>query len=82
MENRLKGLALFSLAVGLIVLFVGVALMYLLPEYIIQTLNATGVFPNATVVEALAKANQIRGLGFLAIVVAVIWIAISALSSR
>jgi len=81
-RNR-KGVAqLYGLTVGLIVLFVGVALMYMLPEYIITSLNATGVFNASDVANAKAKADQIRALGFVVIIIAVVWIIFSVIGGK
>ena len=80
MKRRLKGLALFGLVIGLIVLFVGVALMYMLPEYIIGALNQTSTFTAATVAQAYAKADQVRGIGFVVVIIAVVWVMISVMA--
>lgn len=79
---RFKGAALYSFTIGLIVLFIGVALMYMLPEYIINALNSTGTFSSSDVTTAKQKADQIRSLGFVVIVISVIWMLISVISTR
>lgn len=73
---------MYSLAIGLIVLFVGVAMMYMLPELIIYQLNETDIFPVADVATALDQAEQVRAIGFVVIIIAVIWMLISIISSK
>jgi hypothetical protein len=72
---------LYGLTLGLIVLFVGVALMYMLPDYIIVALNSTAVFSNATVATAQTQANSVRSLGFVVIIISVIWIIFSVIGA-
>jgi len=76
---RLKGVALYTFTVGLIILFCGVALMYMLPEYIINTLNSTGVFATGDVTTATTKAGQVRSLGFVVIIIAVVFMIFSVM---
>ena len=72
--NR-KGVSqLYGMTIGLIVLFVGVALMYMLPDYIIAALNETGVFTATDVSTANTQADSVRSLGFVVIIIAVVWI--------
>ena len=81
-EGKTKGITqLYSLTIGLIILFVGVALMYMLPEYIVGALNNTSVFSTATVTTAIAQINSIRALGFVVIIISVIWIIFSVIGS-
>jgi len=68
---------LYGLTIGLIVLFVGVALMYMLPDYIISALNETGVFSASDVTTANTKADSVRALGFVVIIIAVVWLIFS-----
>ena len=78
-----KGVAqLYGLTVGLIVLFVGVALMYMLPDYIISALNDTGVFSDADVTTANTQADSVRALGFVVIIIAVVWIIFSVIGGK
>lgn len=70
---------LYGLTIGLIVLFVGVALMYMLPDYIITALNSTAVFDETTVTTAQTQANSVRSLGFVVIIIAVVWIIFSVI---
>lgn len=82
LNAKAKGVAMFGFAIGLIVLFVGVALMYMLPEYIISALNATSTFSATTVSTATTQAGQIRSLGFVVIVISVVWLLISVISKE
>lgn len=70
---------LYGLTIGLIVLFVGVALMYMLPDYIISALNSTGVFSASDVSTANTQADSVRSLGFVVIIIAVIWLIFSVI---
>ena len=80
---RNKGLAyLLPLAIGLITLTAGVAMMYILPEYIISALNETGTFSNTTIITATAKVGVIRNLGMAVIVIAIVWIIIAVISGK
>jgi membrane-anchored glycerophosphoryl diester phosphodiesterase (GDPDase) len=82
LSHKSKGVTqLYGITIGLIVLFVGVALMYMLPEYIIGALNSTGVFTAAQVSTALAQAGQVRSLGFVVIIISVIWIVFSVVGA-
>ncbi len=73
---------LYGLTIGLIVLFVGVALMYMLPDYIINALNSTGVFEQADVTQANTQADSIRSLGFVVIIIAVVWLIFSVIGGN
>jgi len=73
---------LYGLTVGLIVLFVGVALMYMLPDYIISALNDTGVFSADDVTTANTQADSVRALGFVVIIIAVVWIIFSVIGGK
>jgi len=73
---------LYGLTVGLIVLFVGVALMYMLPDYIIAALNDTGVFSATDVDTANTQADSVRALGFVVIIIAVVWIIFSVIGGK
>lgn len=73
---------LYGLTIGLIVLFVGVALMYMLPDYIISALNSTAVFTPAQVALAQTQANSVRSLGFVVIIISVIWIVFSVIGGQ
>lgn len=73
---------LYGLTIGLIVLFVGVALMYMLPDYIIEALNDTGVFQPADYTTANTQADTIRSLGFVVIIIAVVWIIFSVIGGQ
>ena len=77
-----RGVALFSFTIGLITLFVGVALMYMLPEYIIGALNQTGTFEASDVSTAKQKADQIRAIGFVVIIISVVWMLISVIAGK
>lgn len=80
--NR-KGLAyLLPLAIGLITLTAGVAMMYILPEYIISALNATGTFTADTITTATTKVGVVRNLGMAVIVIAIVWIIIAVISGK
>ena len=54
--------------------------MYMLPEYIISALNSTGTFEAADVTTATEKADQIRAVGFVVVVISVVWMLISVIS--
>lgn len=101
MDFKPKGVAMFGFAIGLIVLFVGVALAYMVPEYVIGALNATGQFClgyNTTPAEcvsssatccvsdsasvATTQAGQVRSLGFVVIVISVVWMLISIINKE
>ena len=80
---RNKGLAyLLPLAIGLITLTAGVAMMYILPEYIISALNETGTFTSATITTATTKVGVVRNLGMAVIVIAIVWIIIAVISGK
>jgi beta-lactamase regulating signal transducer with metallopeptidase domain len=71
---------LLPLAIGLITLSVGLTLVYILPEYIISALNSTSAFTAATIAAAQTAVNSIRALGYVVIVISVIWVLIAVIS--
>jgi len=72
-----KGVAwLFPIAVGIILLAVGVTLMYLLPAYITSALNETGVFDETLITTAQSKVQTVQGIAMVVIIIGLIWIVI------
>jgi len=76
----IKGFALFSVAMGILLLCVGVAFVYILPDYVIKALNDTAVFQSSTVTTANTQLATIRGIGFAVIVIATLWMVISVVA--
>lgn len=73
---------LIPITTGLIGVTTGLVLMYLLPPYILETLNSTGIFTNQTgVTTARTRMDNITALGFLIVVISMIWIVIGVISS-
>lgn len=70
---RTKGANLYAFAIGIVLVTVGVTFMYILPPYIIETLNGTGIFDAAAVTEANTKIAQVQGLGFAVIAIGLIF---------
>lgn len=66
---------------GLIAVTAGIALMYMLPPYIISILNSTGLFAAADVTAASAAVTTVLALGFLIVVIGLLWIVIGVVSS-
>ena len=71
---------LFSVAMGILLLCVGVAMVYILPDYVIKALNDTAVFQVSTVNTANTQLATIRGVGFAVIVISVLWLIISVVA--
>jgi hypothetical protein len=71
---------LVPIATGLIAVAAGVALMYLLPPYIVSILNSTALFTAAQVALATTAITTITALGFLVIVIGMLWIVIGIVS--
>lgn len=65
---------------SVLLLCVGVALVYILPDYVIKTLNDTAVFGVSTVNTANTQLATIRGVGFAVIVISVLWLIISVVA--
>lgn len=72
-----KGIAwLFPLTIGIILLSVGVALMYILPAYIIGALNETAVFNSTLVATAESKVSTVQSLAMVVIIIGMVWVLI------
>jgi ABC-type Na+ efflux pump permease subunit len=65
---------------SILLLCVGVALVYIVPDYVIKALNDTAVFSVATVNLANTQLALVRGAGFAVIIIAVIWMIISVVA--
>ena len=81
-SQLLRGAGMLSFVLSLITLAAGVALMYVLPEYIVSILNQTGLFTAATVATAITQVGTVRTIGFLVIIISLIWMVISVISMR
>lgn len=75
-----KVLWLLEIVTGLIGVAVGVALMYLLPTYIIGILNNTGLFAAASVTAASTAITTIQAIGFLITVIGLFWVVLGIVS--
>lgn len=73
---------LVPIATGTIAVAAGVALLYLLPPYIVSILNATALFTAAQVAAATAAITTITALSFLVIVIGMLWVVIGIVSSQ
>ena len=67
---------MFNVAIGIIMIVLGVTFLYILPDYVVKVLNDSAVFSTATVNEANSKIATVRGVGFAVIVIGVIWLII------
>lgn len=81
LHSKRKGVAWFGFITGLITLCVGIALMYILPEYIIGALNSTGTFSSSAISTATQKADQARALGFVVVVIGLVWMVIGGVTA-
>lgn len=72
---------LVPIATGLIGVAAGVALLYLLPEYLLTVLNDTALFAAATTTEAQTAIDSIQALGFFVVVISMIWLVIGVISA-
>jgi hypothetical protein len=77
--EKLKGMAMFSFAIGLVTLMVGVSLMYILPEFVIATISATGTFNATAIALARAQTTTVQGVGFAVIVLSLVWLIIAVI---
>lgn len=68
---------MFSLVIGLVLLAVGITFLYILPEFIITTLNDTSSFDSDALATALTKISTIRGVGFAVIIIGIVWLIVS-----
>lgn len=71
---------LLEIVTGLIGVSVGVALMYLLPPYIIGILNNTGLFTAAAVTSANNAVTTILAIGFLITIIGLFWVVLGIVS--
>lgn len=78
-SSLLKGAGLLTFMTSLIALAVGVMLVYTLPEYILTVLNGTGLFGAATVATATTQVNTLRAIGWLVVVISLIWMVVSVI---
>lgn len=72
---------LIPLVTGLIGVSVGVTLMYVLPAYVISILNTTGLFNTSMVNTAYTQVQTIQAIGFLVVVISLIWLVIGMISA-
>ena len=78
----LRGAGLLSFITSLIGLAVGVMLVYILPEYILGILNDTALFTTTTVDAAQDAVNTVRAIGWLVVVISLIWMVVSVLGMK
>lgn len=71
---------LVAVATGLIAVSAGIALMYVLPQYIIGILNQTGLFAAAQITTANTNVATIQALGLLVTIIGLLWIVIGVIS--
>lgn len=72
---------LVPIVTGLIAVSAGVALMYVLPPYIVSILNQTGLFTSAQITAANSAIQTVQALGFLVVVIGLLWIVIGIVSA-
>jgi hypothetical protein len=82
MKSKLKGAAMFAFAIGLVTLMVGVALMYILPEFVIATIAATGTFNATAIATARAQLTTVQGVGFAVIILSLVWLIIAVIGGK
>lgn len=70
------------IATGCIAVTAAVALMYMLPPYIVALLNNTGLFAAADVAAASAAVTTVLAICFLIIVIGLLWIVIGIVSAK
>jgi hypothetical protein len=73
---------LVAIATGLIAVAAGIALMYVLPQYIVSILNSTGLFTAAQITTANTSVATIQALGFLVVIIGLLWIVIGVISDN
>ena len=72
---------LVPIATGTIAVAAGTALLYLLPPYIVSILNATALFTAAQVASATSAITTVIAVGFLIIIIVLMWVIIGIVSS-
>ena len=72
---------LVPIATGTIAVAAGTALLYLLPPYIVSILNATALFTAAQVASATSAITTVIAVGFLIIIIGLMWVIIGIVSS-
>lgn len=78
--TKTKGANLYSFAIGIVLVAVGVTFMYILPPYIISTLNSTGVFSASAVATANTQIASVQALGFAVIAIGLIFTLVGVIS--
>lgn len=82
MKSLLKGANMFTFAIGLVLITMGVTFMYILPPYIISVLNGTGIFTDASLASATTAIGQVQGVGFAVIMIGLVFMIVSVVSGR
>jgi hypothetical protein len=59
---------------GVLLLCIGVALMYIIPDYVIKAINDTAIFTGSTVTTANTQLATVRAAGFAVVIISVIWL--------
>jgi multisubunit Na+/H+ antiporter MnhB subunit len=73
---------LVPIATGAIAVCAAVALLYVLPPYIISILNQTALFTAAQVAAATAAVTTVTAICFLVMVIGLLWVVIGIVSSQ
>ena len=73
---------LVPIATGAIAVCAAVALMYVLPPYIISILNSTALFTAAQVAAATAAVTTVTAIAFLVVIIGLLWVVIGIVSSQ
>jgi hypothetical protein len=81
MNGKLKGASLYQFAIGIVLVAVGVTFLYILPPYIITTLNSTNVFSTAAVSTANTQVAQVQAVGFAVIILGLIFLLVGVIGS-
>lgn len=79
-ETKVKGANMYGFAIGIVLVAVGVTFMYILPTFIISTLNSTGIFSAASVATANTQIAQVQAIGFGVIAIGLIFAMVSVIS--
>ena len=77
MIDTRRGFALFQIVMGVLLLCIGVALMYIIPDYVIKAINDTAIFTGSTVTTANTQLGTVRTAGFAVVIISVIWLIVS-----
>ena len=73
-QNQTNPMILLALGIGC---FFGILFLWIIPDYVADTLNSTEVFASADIANAKVQYNTIRIIGTMLCLVGLIWVGLN-----